>query len=115
MKHTKGEWKLRNYIGVTSESVKMNKLQPVYYQNICSKKFPGGTIITTCLSKDKDELQANAKLIAAAPELLEALKGSLQMLEQTLTYRNANNIKMGNVFLETAIEESKIAIKKATQ
>ena len=92
MKHTKGEWYLHKHIGVTKESVKMNKLTPIYYQNVCDKKFPGGRIIAKCLSKDKDELQVNAKLIAEAgnvanetghtprqlaeqkAELLEALK-----------------------------------------
>ena len=46
-------------------------------------------------------------------ELLKALKDSLQMLEQTLYYRNANKITGGNVFLETTIDESKKAIKNA--
>ena len=63
MKHTKGKLIPRDYIGVTSDSVKINKLRPIYYQNICSEKFPGGTIIAKCLSGDKDELQANVKRI----------------------------------------------------
>lgn len=63
---------------------------------------------------ESTEAIANAKLIASAPELLEALKGSLQILEQTLTYRNANSITMGNIFLESVIEQSKKVIEKAT-
>lgn len=50
----------------------------------------------------------------AGPELLEALKGSLQMMEQSLVYRKKNGLKIGLVFLETAIQDAKAAIKKAT-
>lgn len=63
----------------------------------------------------KEQMEANAKLIAAAPEMYSALESSLQMLEQTIKYRNANGIRMGNVFLEATISQVKEAIKKATE
>lgn len=66
--HTKGEWKRKPYIGTTKESP---PLRPVYYNNVCSTSGIGGRIMAKCLSLNKDELIANAKLIAAAPELLE--------------------------------------------
>ena len=39
-----------------------------------------------------------------------ALKSALQMLEQTLAYRKANNIIGGNIFLERTINEIKEAL-----
>ena len=58
--------------------------------------------------------EANAKLVAAAPDILEALKHSLSINEQTLTYREMNGLTMGNVFILSAIESAKKAIQKAT-
>lgn len=63
--------------------------------------------------QSKTEIEANAKLVSAAPEMYSALESSLQMLEQTLTYRNANGLKMGNVFLESTISQVKDAMSKA--
>lgn len=56
MKHTKGEWKAER----TNVIVKDIK----FIQNM-----PMGT-----MQKRRDEAHANAKLIAAAPDMLEALK-----------------------------------------
>lgn len=49
----------------------------------------------------------------AAPDLLKALEDSLQIMEQTLVYRNANGLSVGNVFLTSAISQAKAAIEKA--
>ena len=105
MKHIKEKWYIRSHIGITSESIRINKLMPVYYQNICNNKFPGGTIIAKCVSKNKDELQVNAKLIAAAPELLEAL-GELKIA--------VGNIHEWDRFLDEPYKKAIKAIKKAT-
>lgn len=43
-------------------------------------------------------------------EQKNALKSALQMLEQTLTYRMANNLTGGNVFLESTIDEVRKAL-----
>ena len=43
-------------------------------------------------------------------KLLDAAKGNIQLLEQTLMYRNANGITIGNVILECSIEDTIKAI-----
>ncbi len=48
MKHTKGNWNAREYIGVTKES-KLWNFQPVYFKLVCDKKAPGGIIIAKCM------------------------------------------------------------------
>jgi hypothetical protein len=45
-------------------------------------------------------------------ELEVALRDSLHMMEQTLVYRNANGLKFGNTFLESAIEQAKSLLSK---
>lgn len=49
---------------------------------------------------------------ARIKELEEALRDSLHMMEQTLVYRNANGLKFGNTFLESAIEQAKSLLSK---
>lgn len=59
--------------------------------------------------------KANLALICTAPEMLQALKDSLQMLEQTLSYRKENKLFVGNIFLESTIDTVKEVIEKATK
>jgi len=54
-----------------------------------------------------DEIKANAKLIAAAPELLWALVAIVDSLE--------NNINPDDLPLYNEIQDAKRAIKKATE
>lgn len=56
----------------------------------------------------KEETEANAKLIAAAPELLQACHNALMSFEAMNTIRE-------NFIPETTIRELKQAIKKATE
>lgn len=88
-KHTKGEWKLMerpsnisNSIGVESNGERHTRLED--YTN------------------NKDEAAANAKLIAAAPELLEALM-------------NLTNTCQKYFRDEFKLDEATNAIKKATE
>ena len=102
MSHTKGEWKIFNEMSI--ESDKGLSIANIYWNSeLCH------TIMVS-----KEEGIANVKLIAAAPDMLEALQDSLQMLEQTLSYRENNDLKAGNIFLESTIEKVKSVIKKAT-
>lgn len=60
----------------------------------------------------KEAKEQDKKLIS---ELLEVLKGDLQILEQTLIHRNHNNMIGGNLFLLSQIEQTESAITKATE
>lgn len=102
--HTKGNWERKPHIGITNQSKPLN---PVYYNNVCTTKGIGGQIIAKCLSKNREELMANAKLIAAAPDLLEALKYVLKekMNQHGETPELRSDIR----------EKIEAAIKKATQ
>ena len=78
-KGTNGKWERKPYIGVTSQS---NPLFPVYYNNVCTTKGIGGRIMAKCLSKDKEELVANAKLISKAPQMLKAMNDLVLELDK---------------------------------
>lgn len=64
---------------------------------------PDGSLIATVNSEDSIENEFNGKLIAAAPELLEALKECLERLEMDYPADNPR------------ITQAKKAIKKATE
>jgi len=108
-KHTRRKWFVRHHIGVMANSIKINRLNPVFYQHICDREQPSGQIIAKCSSKNKEELIANAKLIAAAPELLATLEDIFWASEQR---------KMrGGKFLQRELNVLKSieeAIRKAT-
>jgi hypothetical protein len=57
---------------------------------------------------NEKEQEANARLIAAAPELLEVLKYVLPILED-------NNLTFGDDFAKEAFNRAEQAITKATQ
>lgn len=77
-KGTKKKWIRKPYIGVTSKS---NPLFPVYYNNVATKGL-GGRLIAKCMSKNKHELIANARLIEKAPEMLEAMNDLVLELDK---------------------------------
>lgn len=86
MKHTQGTWEANSKL-----TIQVNPENPVETTTICQVYGSG------------EQSEANARLIAAAPELLRALKACARHL-------NTNN-EIDRVLYEIAIE----AINKATQ
>jgi hypothetical protein len=66
-KHTPGPW-----FGSHSPVTK-SKLSGRWFKSVKNKKSIGGIIIANGFGDTKEQAEANTKLIAAAPELLEAL------------------------------------------
>lgn len=66
--HTPGPWKL------SQSPVRISKLGGLPFKSIKNTSSIGGKIIANAFGTTREEAQANAKLIAAAPELLEALR-----------------------------------------
>lgn len=92
-KHTKGEWEINKHSATTVQIKGLNR-------TIAST---GGYQVNTKESESiYNENIANAKLIAAAPDLLDALNRCRSLLEQ-LGYGNGN-----------VCEKAIAAIKKAT-
>lgn len=84
--HTKGEWKVIGNGWVSA------------YGKLVAKP--------TSTNMSVEELEANAKLIAAAPELLEALKKSLKIVE-SITCMSSDEIQI--------MKDAQQAIKNATK
>lgn len=53
------------------------------------------------------------RLTQSNKELVEALKHSLSMMEQTLSYRENTGLTVGNIFLSSTIEQAKHVIQKS--
>lgn len=100
MKHTQGEWKIaRNMNGALC----IYTGEDEYLMETLISKVMGTNI--------PDQFKANAKLIAAAPDLLEAAKN---ILHDAINHQHRNN---SNDFpkRKEAIEALEAAIKKATE
>lgn len=72
-KHTKGPWKIGAPIWMESEETKNRVITAAEYP-ICYFHYPFNE------RDEQDEIAANARLIAAAPEMLEACKSVIQLL-----------------------------------
>lgn len=88
-KHTAGPWGIRK--GFRADTLEIfqidnNVKPPFYVSEICSVTWI-------------DDQEANAKLIAAAPELLEALKGLHHVCEIALAGKNGEQ----HVYFETRL------------
>ena len=68
-KHTSGPWTVRNIAS-----------KDAYVGPAADGGAPNVAIIPKRITRSNDEQQANARLIAAAPELLEALQQALPQL-----------------------------------
>lgn len=105
-KFTEGPWKVIS--GVHEDSGEMYDAGETWV----NVNGPDGVIADClhggCLSADEDEALANAKLIAAAPELLEALK-------ELHHYCDHNKFLKGFIKADYLIQKAGLAIKKATE
>jgi hypothetical protein len=88
--HTKGPWKF----GSSNDD-------SVYKRNIGGSD---GYHVAVASSREDDEVDANARLIAAAPDLLEALQSIVDM---DVAYQRGPKV-------EDAVEVARAAIAKAT-
>ena len=73
-KHTPGPWKCSQHLGHFSWSVHMD----------AGDRGRGSTIVDGVGGIDREQRLANARLIAAAPDLLEALEAALRKIEWIL-------------------------------
>lgn len=103
MKHTKGEWEITgesygNYITVGNENRKTIARIPWISQ--------------TDVDNGSEEDSANAKLIAAAPDLLEALDSVMTALSPAFNFDfEMSRHEEGYEYIDKALK----AIKKATE
>jgi len=70
-KHTPGPWKVGQYLG---------SLSSFYVHMDVGDKGRGSNVVDAVCGIDADERLANARLIAAAPCLLEALRDAMDAL-----------------------------------
>lgn len=101
MKHTKGEWEITGYAGEHDEAG-------------ASIKCNGEFICCTSHLKDNNwsEYEANAQLIASAPDLLEAAENAKIRLNELMGHPDWKHSGLGSVFTE--FKNLSKAIKKAT-
>lgn len=100
MKHTPGEWHL-SHSPVTARKLSNRLGFGRYYKSVKNRLSIGGTIISTAYGNIAEEAEANAKLIAAAPELLEVL-------------RRVRKWHMDRQVLSYPVDEIEAVINKAT-
>ncbi len=91
-KHTKGPWAINEFL--------------VYAEN--GNGCTLATINSTSKGISDEEAQANARLIAAAPELLEACQSSLQWILDVL------QAEPPETYSDDILDELNAAIDKAT-
>jgi hypothetical protein len=80
-KHTEGPWEVA---GGT------NKNGDLFVWPVLKPGEMGGHGVAKVCGEYDDQVQANARLIAAAPELLEALRATVDLLEEAHQYESDN-------------------------
>ena len=83
MKHTKGPWKVFGTLVISQTEDMENRGNTV----VCETRQPAASGLSEVFP-NYDEDVANARLIAAAPELLEACIQSIKYLDQTGWYKS---------------------------
>jgi hypothetical protein len=102
-RHTPGPWHIGESIDeyqTGSESWNV----PVW----ANHADPGDRIAAEALAKDREQARANARLIAAAPELLEACKGLVRIADAVRYTAGLGKNQMARV------DAARAAIAKAT-
>jgi len=100
--HTRGKWYLQNFTDAYTNIIRCDDHQG--HETLFIASTPQNPTIET---------RANAQLISASPDMLEALESCLQMLEQTKSFREHNGFTGGDTFLNYTIDQTKAAIEKA--
>jgi len=99
-KHTSGQWHFR-----TGDSDNFCEIIGDFGTSKCIAVTPKDCFV------NKDEAEANGRLIAAAPDLLNAISG---LVEKLSPYIYKLGVKKGFSEL-VALEEARKAIRKATE
>jgi len=102
-KHTPGPWKVGQYLG---------SLSSFHVHMDAGDKGRGIDVVEAVAGITTEQRLANARLIAAAPELLETLSKTLKTIEEALAY---GYLPAGTEQeLEAQASEIRSAIAKAT-
>jgi hypothetical protein len=107
MKHTPRPW---NFSQSPSTRKKLSGIGGFgrWYKSVKNTKSIGGKIIATAWGDTKEEAESNAKLIAAAPELLEQLHLMIMAGQEALDYKDGS----GRPILQEAIWRAQDTLKK---
>jgi hypothetical protein len=97
-KYTKGEWKVANH-GVSRLHIAVNPENPIETTSICSLYGSGR----------EEEIQANAKLISAAPDMFNILEKLIRANKNLAKYNP-------DTFISPEVwREAESILKKATE
>lgn len=117
MKHTEGEWVNGWGNGLTGPTTPRagsptvdndRKFIPI---SIGRETI---AIVIEQINNSKEELEANAKLIAGAPDLLKKLKECQNIIEIMLENNIGRGTLLGKVYLSGVFDRNKSTIEKAT-
>jgi K+/H+ antiporter YhaU regulatory subunit KhtT len=104
MKHTQGEWYLPHNYKMEQPSVVKSPDTGRWWAIICSGY---SNMICKVFGDSKEEAEANAKLIAAAPDLLEALENLIDPMTGLVADHVAHYIGSEKAHkIEQAIEKA---------
>ena len=103
MKYTKGNWEYEPTI------TKDKNGNPLYYLVCLNSQHFVNVMVNKYLNINIDEAKANAKLIAAAPDLLEACNIAKELIE------TRNKINLSDTTWNSVHKKLAEAYKKATE